>query len=68
MGEPTYVEGDLGMLKGAVMTALTGEQAFYTNLTGTAFSGSHIPEDESLAVVLMHGRPDYPLRIRCLSN
>jgi hypothetical protein len=56
------------MLKRAVVSAITGEQAFYTNLTGTAFSGSRIPEDEALAVVLVHGRPDYPLGIRCLSN
>ena len=39
VGKPAHIEGDLGVLQGAVVAAFAGQQAFDTDLTGLGLLG-----------------------------
>ncbi len=57
MREAPDVECDLGVFEGAVVTALTGKEMFDNQGAGLGFARGVFIEDESLAVILVHGPP-----------
>jgi hypothetical protein len=66
VGKKPAAKRDGGMFERAVMSALTGKQAFCDDFAGSGFVRGIFCKYVSFGIILMKGKPNKSLRMHCL--